>query len=179
MSNNLVLPTNWLPNHAPTAAEAAALLARADQAHVVVAGVRITNAGNPIATTSGTTELDLAKYAMTNLTLITGRYYLARYLVTRVKTVGGDTFDFRLRANTPVSGTQIGRLDSFAQDPTTQTAELGFLFVGDASYTSIYLSAVRTAGTGTLAYYGTSGGFNRSWATLSDLGPASVWTDAA
>jgi hypothetical protein len=149
------------------------------QRSIPLKGLRILNSGNPIATTSGTTELDLAKYALTGLTLVTNRYYLMRYLVTYTKSVATDAFSLKLRINTAVSGTQTGQLNIFAEDPAANTKELSFLVAGDSSWTAFYLSAVRTAGTGTLSYYGTSGGFVRSWAALYDVGDTDNWGDVA
>ena len=164
--------------HNTTAAEVTTIMDQAWRG-LPLKGVNVTNAGNPIATTSGTTEMDLAKLQLPGLAMSTGRYYVARYLLTVSRTVGADAFDLRLRANTAVSGTQLGRQDIFAQDGTTEQKEWAFLFKGDASYTSLYVSLVRTAGTGTASYYGTSGGFNRTWAELWDHGDSDNWTDVA
>lgn len=147
----------------------------------ILKGVNVTNAGNPIATTSGTTEMDLAKLQLTNfnIPMVTGSYYVARFLLTVTNTIASDTFDVRLRANTPVTGTQIGRLDHFANEPTAYSREYAFEFKGDASYTSIYVSLVRTGGTGTMSYYGVTGGQNRTWGTLSLMGDSGNWSDVA
>lgn len=146
---------------------------------IPIKGVRINTPGpGAVATTSATTEMDLAKHAITGLTMTTGRYYLFRAMVTFTKTVGSDTFDLKLRANTPVSGTQIGLYGQNFTDALTGGCRVTeFLFVGDASYTSLYLSVVRTAGTGTLSYYGQQSGFNRSWSALHDQGDTDNWTD--
>lgn len=168
--------------HEPSATELAAYKTAIVRA-IPIKGLLITNTGNPIATTSGTTELDLAKYAFTGLTLVTNRYYLARYNVTYVKTVAADGFDFKVRANTAVSGTQIS---ASGFNPTRfgtgaeETFE--FIFKGDPTWTSIYLSVVRSGGTGTLAYYGAVAGtppLYRSWAALYDLGDSDNWSDVA
>lgn len=143
-----------------------------------VKGVRITSAGNPIAATSGTTELDMSKYGLSALTLTTGRYYLYRAMFTFTKTVATDGFDFRLRVNTAVSGTQVAKAPVDPTDGLTVGYRyVDMLFLGDAAYTSLHLSVVRAAGTGTLSYFGTSGGFNRGWAMLLELGDN--WSDAA
>lgn len=144
----------------------------------LVKGIRITNTGGPIATTSGTNELDLAKYQIPSVSLSSGRYYEARYAVTFTKSVASDTFDIRLRVNTAVSGTQIGQLGFDITDGRAGGyREFSFIFVGDPSYTSIYLSVVRSAGSGTLSYYGTAGSNNRCWGELIDAGDPTLWSD--
>lgn len=170
------------PNDMPTAAQLAAYKLAIDRA-IPISGILITNTGNPIATTSGTVELDLAKYVMNGLVLTTGRYYLGRYSITYTKTVAGDSFDFKIRANTAVSGTQVS-VTGF--NPTRSGSGAGetfeFIFKGDATYTSLFLSAVRTAGTGTLSYYGAQAGSPtqyRAWAALYDLGDTTNWIDVA
>ncbi len=149
------------------------------QRAIPLKGVNITNAGAPIATSSGTTELDLSKYAMTGLTLVTGRYYRFVAQVTGNKTVSTDGFDFKLRVNTALTGTQVGTgLDYFGA-VTLQVREVSWLFKGDASYTALYMSVVRTAGTGTFSYYGSASGLTRSYAMLYDVGDTDNWTDVA
>lgn len=147
---------------------------------IPIKALRITNTGAPIATTSAGTEMDLAKYQFTGLTLTTGRYYMLRYNITYTKTVAGDSFDFKVRVNTAVSGTQIG-LTGFNPTRSSTGAEetLEFVFLGDSTYTSLYLSVIRSAGTGTLAYFGASGTLNRGWAELLDLGDSANWIDVA
>ena len=166
--------------HDTTAAEWSTITTQVTRS-IPIKGAKVTNTGNPIATTSGTTELDLAKLQMTGLTLVTGRYYMARYQVTWVKTVGTDAFDFKLRVNTAVSGTQIGGPSgvNLTQSFTVGQNEIAVLFKGDASYTSLFLSVVRTAGTGTLSYVGEITGFTRAWAMLEDKGDSDNWSDVA
>jgi hypothetical protein len=148
--------------------------------------VRITNTGSPMYTTSGTTELDLARYSLTSLTALTAaRMYLYRALVTWTKTVPGDDFSLKLRANTAVSGTQVGQTGNV---PTLTEANgsmvYEFLFKGDGgaalTITSLYLSAVRGSGTGTFSSYGAGAGSTayRAWAALYDVGGAN-WSDVA
>jgi hypothetical protein len=48
-----------------------------------------------------------------------------------------------------------------------------------SSYTSLYLSVVRSSGSGTLSYYGMNSGFNRTWAELWDRGDTDNWSDVA
>lgn len=151
-------------------------------AETLVKGLRIVNAGAPIATTSGATELDFAKYQFTGLTglLQLGQYYIARYNITYTKTVAGDSFDFKLRTNTAVSGSQIG-LTGFNPTETDTGAErtYEFIFVGDPTINSLFFSATRSGGTGTLSYYGLNGAFNRGWAAIYQEGDSSQWTDVA
>lgn len=163
--------TNFPAGHEVTDADFATL--------IPLKGLRILNAGNPIATTSGTTELDLAKYQLSSVTLVTGRYYIARYQVTFTKSVATDSFDLKVRANTATSGTVLGLQAVFQADPNQGTKEFAFLFAGDSSYTSLYLSAVRTGGTGSLSYYGTNGGYVRGFAQLEDKGDTDNWSDVA
>lgn len=162
------------------------ITARGNKLGTLVKGILITNTGNPIATTSGATEMDLAKYAMTGLTLVTGRYYIVRYNITYTKSVAADTFDFKLRANTAVSGTQVG-VSGFNPTRGSSGADetIEFIFKGDASYTSLYFSVVRTGGgasTGVLLYYGAQSGTPlqyRAWANINDLGDSANWSDVA
>ena len=171
--------TQFNANDAPTAAQLGAYKTAIERS-IPLRGAYVTNTGGPIATTSGTTELDLTKLQLTGLTLTTGRYYEARYQITFTKTVAGDSFDIKLRANTAVSGTQIAQ---HGFNPTNGFTggllEFGLMFKGDVSYGSIYLSVVRTGGTGTLSYYGMSGTFSRTWAQLWDRGDTDNWADIA
>lgn len=159
--------------HKTTASDFAAL--------IPLKAVRLTNTSGAIGTTSGTTELNLSAYALTGLTLTSGRYYMIRYGLTFTKSVAGDTFDFKLRVNTAVSGTQIGQVGFNITDALAGGyREFGLAFVGDSSYTALYLSAVRSGGTGTLSYYGALAGspvMSRAFATLHDLGDTDNWTD--
>jgi hypothetical protein len=165
--------------HVTTAAEYTTIIDQAWRG-LPLKGAYVTNTGNPIAATSGTTELDLAKLQLTGLTLVTGRYYEVRVKVTFTKTVAGDTFDMNLRANTAVSGTQVGASGfNWTDGLAGGIREVAIMFKGDASYTSLYVSVVRTAGTGTLSYYGMSGGFARTWAQLWDRGDTDNWSDIA
>jgi hypothetical protein len=165
--------------HEPSATELDTVVTGVRRA-IPLKGAYVTNTGGPIATTSGTTELDLAKLQLTGLTLVTGRYYEVRYQITFTKTVAGDSFDLKLRANTAVSGTQIGQHGfNFTDGLTGGLREFGLMFKGDASYTSLYLSVVRSGGTGTLSYYGAVGAFVRTWAQLWDRGDSDNWSDIA
>jgi len=172
---------NLPAGHVTTAAEMALITPAGMQRSIPLRGVNVTNTGSPIATTSGTTELDLAKYALTGLTLVTGRYYLARYSITFTKTVGSDVYGFKLRANTAVSGTQISAPGSDPTDAlTVGDREVRCIFKGDASYTSLYFSVTRTGGTGTFSYYGAfSASLMRTWGALYDLGDSDNWSDVA
>jgi hypothetical protein len=164
-------------NHTPTAAELD-VWRTAIIRSIPIRGVRVTAAGS-IATTSGTTELDLAKYQLTGLTLVAGRYYIVRPRIAFTKTVAGDVFDVRLRANTAVSGTMIGLVSDLGSGVAAGSEEAPMMFLGSASYTSLYVSVVRISGTGTLTYLGTNGGFTRSYNMLEDKGDADNWTDVA
>lgn len=161
-----------------TGVEATLISTAAGLARPPIAANRITNTGNPIGTTTSATELDMTKYALTGLSLTTGRYYLFRAMVTVSKSVATDSVDFYIRANTALTGTMLGLYSYFANEPSTITRMLEFLFIGSNTYTSLYLSAKRTAGTGTLVYYGASTGFNRCFSELLDRGQ-STWIDTA
>lgn len=143
-------------------------------------GVRITNTGNPIASTSGTTELDMPKYGMSGLTLVTNRYYQYTCQVTFLKGTAADQFTLRLRSNTAVSGTLRGdaAVDYTLSSPVGSVLH-SFTFLGDSSITSLFLSTVRTSGAGILSYYGQSSGVTRSWAKLEDMGDSQNWSDIA
>lgn len=149
-------------------------------------GVRITNTGSPMYTTSAGTELDLARFALTSMTALTAaRTYLYRALVTWTKTVPGDDFSLKLRANTATSGTQVGGSGNV---PTLTEANgsfvYEFLFKGDGgaglTITALYLSAQRGSGTGTMSVYGAGSGTTnyRAWAAIYDVG-GNNWSDVA
>lgn len=169
--------------HVPTGAELS-IIETAITRSIPIKGLLLTTTSSPIATTSGTTELDMPKYAMTGLTIVTNRYYMYRANITFTKTVSSDGFDFRLRANTAVSGSLIGQT-GFQPTDSLSGGDLTyeFMFKGDASYTALYLSVVRSSGTGTLSYSGAQTGSGpllyRSWAVLHDLGDSDNWTDVA
>lgn len=157
--------TDWLPRTQP------------------VEGILITSTAGPIDVTVGGTELAMTKYAFNTPTIITGRYYCLRYNVTYTKTVAGDSFDFHVRANTPLSGTIIcttGFNPTRTSTGADETFEL--YFKGDSSYTSLHFSVMRSAGTGTLSYYGASAGTPlqyRAWAELWDRGDSDNFVDVS
>jgi len=155
--------TFWTTGHEPSPADFATL--------IPLAGVLITNTGNPIGTTTGTTELDFAKYALSGFTLSTSRWYLARIHVTFTKTQGTDSFFIRLRGNTALTGTQVHQsgVDPF-DGLTIGQRDMDFMFQPGSAYTSLRFSVVRSSGTGTFSYFGASGGFPRAWALLYDVG---------
>lgn len=148
----------------------------------IVKGVRITNAGNPIGTTpSGGGETNLSHWALTGLTLDPARLYVYRCLVTWTKTASGDTYELRLRANTPLTGSLIGHSPvPFGAGATSGWAELAIVLPGDASWTSLHLSVARAGGSGTLSWFGaTASGINRGWAWIEHTGRLGVnWSNA-
>lgn len=148
--------TDWLPRTQPDS------------------GLLLTSTGAPIDTTAAAVELAMTKYAFTSPTIVTGRYYCLLYNITYTKTVAGDSFDFHVRTNTPITGTIIG---TTGFNPTLgnggANVTLPFYFMGDASYTSLHLSVTRSGGTGTLSYFGATAGAPlqfRAWAELWDRG---------
>ena len=107
--------------------------------------------------TSGTTELDLARLAMPGILLETGWLYMADLHIINSRSVAGDEFDFRLRRDTAASGTLLGSAASWAESSTT-----GRLFDGRVFFTAtggsvdLFVSVVRTSGSGTLTVHYTS-----------------------
>ena len=90
----------------------------------------------------------------------------------------GDAFELRVRVGTAVTGALV------AQSPVDPTdgRTIGYRYleiplVGSAAWSSLHLSVVRTSGTGTLSYYGSTQGRVRSWAALWDVGDTDNWTD--
>lgn len=144
---------------------------------VLLKGLLLINNGNPVATTSGTTEMNMALYALTGLTLVTNRYYKVRLFWTFTKTVAGDTFDMKLRANTAVSGTIVSGSATDQTDAHTIGNRITeMVFQGNSSWTSLHFSVQRSAGSGTFSYYSATGG-TRGWAELYDLG--SNWSNVS
>lgn len=141
-------------------------------------GVLVTSAPN-LGVTSGTTELNLPKLALAPaaLTVTSGRFYKLCLMIEGNATVASDQFQFQVRYATALSGTviaswrfQVANVTAFNdskfwsvpwQCPSTDTAA------------KFYISALRTAGSGTFTV--TGGGKCAFW--LEDMGAdVNVWS---
>lgn len=147
---------------------------------VPIAGANVTAITSPIATTSGATELDLAKLALT-ANMVTGKYYRVTCMIPFTKTTATDQFAINVRTNTAVTGTLVcstGTVDAF-NNQASGVRDITFVFKASANWTGVFISVVRQSGAGTLSYYGRqAAGSARIFSFLAEMG-ATTWTDVA
>lgn len=110
-----------------------------------------------IATTAGTTELNITQMAIGPVALVAGGLYRWDIRLTLQATVATDTYRFRIRRDTALTGTVVTDWSIPAANTTGVTA-----FVSWDNYissvvdpaVSYFASLTRTTGTGTLTLYG-------------------------
>lgn len=143
-----------------------------------VAGARAINATGIgiIATTSGTTELDIPALAIRNASLAPGNLYSFQGNIGINGGGGSASFLFRWRASTALVGTVVA---SFIYLPNgtgfndTKVFDATYR-VGSASTRSYYLSVQRVAGAANMSIYGTEGSGFQSHARIVRLGTYST-----
>lgn len=129
-------------------------------------------------TTSGNTELNLARLAMPGVLLENGFVYqLDLSIVNNRGTSATDEFEFKLRRDTALNGTPLGSDTSWAESSTTGRTFRGrILFTANASATGVdlFLSVARVSGTtGTMTIqYGNFGTATRTMCQLWRIAPS-------
>lgn len=118
-----------------------------------------------VATTSGTTELDVSQLAMGPVSVTTANLYRNSIRLIGSQSVATDEFFCRIRRDTPVTGALVTEWVMYAPGTTN-----GFLFsswsdfIPAVSNTAVnyYLSVARFAGSGVLNVWGQLNNQNRS-----------------
>lgn len=143
-----------------------------------VAGARATDTTGIgiIATTSGTTELDIPDLAITNATLAQGNLYSFQGTIAINGGGGSSSFLFRWRARTALTGSVVA---SFIYLPNgtgfNDTKVFDATYApGGSSTTSYHLSVQRVAGAANLSIYGTESSKFQSHARITRLGTYQV-----
>ena len=138
-----------------------------DSVDVAIAGV--------LATTSGTTELNVSQFALGPVAVDTANLYKLAVRIIGSQTVATDEFFCRIRRDTPVTGTLIAEWVMYAPGTTA-----GFLFTSFADFVpsadnpaiNYYLSVARAVGTGVLNVWGQLNNRNRSGDSITRIGYA-------
>jgi hypothetical protein len=125
-----------------------------------VVALRVATTVGFMATTVGTTELNLAKLAIENYRVTSGFFYtFALSLFYNFVTVAaGDSYSVRIRKDTALSGTVVGLYVIRPASPDTFDDSKTFFLPWRATATDVdadfYVSVQRVAGTGTLGVNG-------------------------
>lgn len=114
-------------------------------------------AAGALYTTSGTTELDLPKFALSAIPQVNGGLYrFDLRIITSQNTLATDQFSLFIRRDTALTGTIIDEIPIYPP-PTVNGVLLvvwaDFPAVADESV-NYFLSAKRRSGTGTFTVYG-------------------------
>lgn len=131
-----------------------------------------------IATTSGTTELNIPQFALGPVSVNTANLYQLAVRLICSQTVASDEFFCRIRRDTPVTGTLVAEWVMYAPAVTT-----GFLFTSFADFVpagtnpaiNYYLSVARFAGSGVLNVWGQLNNRNRSGDSITRIGYAAQY----
>lgn len=149
-----------------------------DRSARLVDAVRGNVGGGASQTTSGGTELNLARLAMPNVVLETNRLYqLDLYIINNRNTSATDEFEFRLRRDVHTTGPIVGSATYWAESGTSGRLFHGrILFSTTGGTVNLHLSVIRTSGsTGTLTvYYGAFGSATKTMTQLWHVAPSSV-----
>jgi len=139
----------------------------------VIEGVRGSDTAGLV--TSGTTELDLPFLQVSGLDLIKDTVYkLEAFFILATQSVATDVFQVRFRLDTALTGTLIG-LSQFNAGVTTAVSMTshGNYEATTTSHSTIFVSVLRTVGTGTLTVVPrTAGGSGQlsSYSSVSQIG---------
>lgn len=129
-----------------------------------------------IATTSGTTELNIAQLAIGPVDLVAGGLYSWTPKLVLQNSVGSDEFNLIIRRDTPLTGALVSDWVIYRPGHTG-----GYWFSVPDDFTSavddpgvnFYVSLQRLNGTGTLSLYGQLSSTNRSGLKLVRTGYSS------
>lgn len=130
--------------------------------------------GVALYTTSGATELDLGRLAHVSVPWISGQFYTHKLQILTSRSVAAEEYEFKLRDATPLSGTIMARGTAFVVGSTAgQQVNLSLSYAAPATKTTtVYLSVVRSAGTGAMSVYGTLATASRSESIMTRMGRA-------
>jgi|SRR5215510_3647822 len=129
-----------------------------------------------LQTTSGTTELNITSLQMNPIDLVAGGLYSFEPQLILNNSVATDEFLFRVRRDTPVTGTLVGEMSIWRPNTT-----LGYSFVTYDDFTSsiddpavqFYCSLVRATGTGTCTIHGQFNTLSRTSMKITRIGYSS------
>jgi hypothetical protein len=138
--------------------------------------VEISTAG-ALQTTSGTTELNITKLVLGPVDLVAGGLYSLEPQLILNNSVATDEFLFKVRKNTPLTGTLIAEMSIWRPNTT-----LGYSFVtyddfasaADDPAVTLYCSLVRATGTGTCTIYGQFNTLSRTSMKITRIGYSSA-----
>lgn len=146
------LPTNWNPNHTPTAAELAQVLT------AVTSGGQVVARGNRSSGTGTTTTVELAVHRLDSVSVVSGNLYIiSAGPLALLSSVTGDLISGLIRVNTSgnatTSSTQVGqtlriKADSF--QPVSSMMSVPYV-AGATGSISVLFSIVRSNGTGNVS----------------------------
>lgn len=130
-----------------------------------------------VATTSGTTQLNVSQLALTPVDLVNGALYSWGVRLILTNTVATDEFSFKIRRDTPLTGTIISEWIIYRPNQNAG----GYFFVNwddwaasaDETAVQFYCSVQRVTGTGTMSVFGQLGATNRTGVALRRVGYAS------
>lgn len=132
-----------------------------------------------LAVTSGTTELNIPKMAVGPVALVAGGLYRWDVRMTLQATVVSDTYQFRIRRDTPLTGTVV--TDWAIQ--SANTLNVTTFASWDSMVSSVldpavtyYCSLMRSSGTGTLTLYGQTSTTERTGIKLARDGYAAEFS---
>ena len=133
-----------------------------------------------IATTSGTTQLDIPELTFGPIDLVAGALYRWDVRATlQMNVSGAQEYNWVIRRDTPLTGTAVSDWVVYNQVGTG-----GFQFVAwdefiattDETGVMFYTSVVRLNGANTMNVYGQSSGSNRTTQSLKRVGYSSELT---
>lgn len=145
-----------------------------DATQKTLKSIEVSQAGI-IATTSGTTELDVPKLGLGPVPLVNGGLYQFESRFTLQNSNGTDEYTVRVRRDTALTGAIVTTWVVYAPGTTA-----GYLFVDWADVISAadenvqyFTSFQRASGSGTLSVYGQLSSTNRSGIKMSRAGYSS------
>lgn len=149
-----------------------------DATEKTLSSIEVGTAGS-IGTTSGTTELNIAKLQLGPVALVAGGLYRWDARLTLQASVTTDTFEMRIRRDTAVTGTLITSMQIQAPNNLGVTTFVGWdSFISSVVDPAVtyFTSLVRTSGTGTLNIFGQTSTTQRTGIKLARDGYSSEYT---
>lgn len=147
-------------------------------------GVAVDTAGTLVTTSAGT-EADISQLQLTVPAWRAGHVYVVEAQIRLTFSVATDGFQITLRQDTALTGTQLATANlTGAATVTTHFLAWPIRPSTDAYNVKLFLSLIRTSGTGTLSALGTPAGtIARTWAGIKTAGARTsraggVWRSA-
>lgn len=135
---------------------------------------RIAASASSLGVTSGTTELNLPKLAITGARTRNTNVYMLSLTMSATMSAANDSFTVRVRKDTALSGTVLATwswITQVASYTHSKTFTWPWKATADNASTNFYISIQRAAGTGTMDVDGTRSAFD-----VADRGSdSSVW----